>query len=98
VTADEYLFAILRREAVNTGTNSPVRGVQTVIDPIVRQWASTQLVSVLPSGSFAKGPGNSSGTDIDLFISLKHDTRETLKEIYNRLFTRMTERGFSRRT
>lgn len=93
MTADEYLHNILRREAVDTGISSPVRGVQTVIHPIIQEWATTQLVSLSPSGSFAKGTANSSGTDIELFISLKHDTQQTLKEIYCRLHTRMTDKG-----
>jgi len=94
VTADEYLHAILRREAVDTGILSPVRGVQGDIEPIVRQWAGTKFVSLSPSGSFAKGTANKSGTDIDLFISLAHDTQETLREIYHSLFRRMTQRGY----
>ena len=94
MSVDAYLQAILLRKAVDTGIFSPVRGVQGVMYPIVQQWATTQLVSVSPSGSFAKGTANNSGTDIDLFISLKHDTRQTLKEIYDSLFQRMSERGF----
>jgi hypothetical protein len=94
MSADEYLQAILRREAVDTGPYSPVRGVQTVVLPIVREWAGTQFASLSPSGSFAKCTANSSGTDIDLFISLKQETRQTLKEIYYSLFKRMGERGF----
>jgi len=37
-----------------------------------------------PSGSFAKGTANRSGTDIDLFISLTSGTPDTLKEIYTK--------------
>ncbi len=91
---DEYLHAILRREAVDTGILSPVRGVQAVVHPIVKEWAGIRLMSLSPSGSFAKGTANMSGTDIDLFISLAHDTQETLKEIYYSLFTRMTQQGY----
>ena len=39
------------------------------------------------ASSFAKGTANKSGTDIDLFISLRHDARETLGEIHASLFT-----------
>jgi hypothetical protein len=52
-------------------------------------------VSVSPSGSFAKGTANHSGTDIDLFISLSHQVTSTLKEIYDSLFKNMTEKGYS---
>jgi hypothetical protein len=93
VTADQYLQAILNREAVDTGPLSPVRHVQTVIYPVISQWAGNRLLTVHPSGSFIKGTANSSGTDIDLFISLSDQTTETLKEIYQKLFDRMREKG-----
>ena len=95
MSADEYLQNILQREAVDTGPLSPVRNVQTQIQPIIRDWAGDKLVSISPSGSFAKGTANKSGTDIDLFVSLSQETTETLKEIYNKLFNRMAEKGYS---
>jgi hypothetical protein len=57
--------------------------------------AGTQLRAIHPSGSFSKGTANRSGTDIDLFISLKGDTTNPLKEIYTGLSTRMTEKGYA---
>jgi hypothetical protein len=94
MTADQYLQTILNREAVDTGAYSPVRGVQTALYPIIQGWAGNQLLNVHPSGSFMKGTANKSGTDIDLFISLSEQTTETLKEIYDKLFNRMKERGY----
>jgi hypothetical protein len=95
MSADAYLQTILNREAVDTGLYSPVRGVQTMLQPIIQEWAGAQLSDVSPSGSFAKGTANRSGTDIDLFISLSQNTPHTLKEIYDKLFGRMTEKGYS---
>lgn len=95
MSADAYLQRILAREAVDTGPSSPVRNVQTVIRPIIQEWAGVYLVNVSPSGSFAKGTANRSGTDIDLFISLSQDTPNTLKDIYNKLFSWMTEKGYN---
>jgi len=95
MNADAYLKRILTLEAVDAGPSSPVRSVQTVIRPIIQEWAGTYLVNVSPSGSFAKGTANRSGTDIDLFISLSQDTPNTLNEIHSKLFNRMTEKGFS---
>ena len=95
MTADEYLLAILQRENVDTGLFSPVRNVQTRLEPIIREWAGGQLLGVSPSASFAKGTANHSGTDIDLFISLAHDTTQTLKEICNSLYTRMSVKGYA---
>ncbi len=90
MAADEYLQNILTREFVDTGIFSPVRGVQTTLQPIIQQWAGNVLLGISPSGSFAKGTANKSGTDIDLFISLSETTNETLKAIYDSLFNRVT--------
>jgi hypothetical protein len=95
ISADSYLAALLQREAVDTGLFSPVRSVLTTLQPIIQQWAGNSLAGVTPSGSFAKGTGNRSGTDIDLFVSLVPDTTETLKQIYESLFTRMTQAGYT---
>jgi len=95
LSADSYLQNILSREAVDTGIFSPVRGVQTTIEPVIREWAGGFLSSLSPSGSFAKGTANKSGTDIDLFISLSSATTETLKDIYESLFKKMSQSGYN---
>jgi nucleotidyltransferase-like protein len=94
MTVDQYLQNILIREAVDTGPYSPVRGVQAIIEPVIREWSADRLVAVSPSGSFAKGTANRSSTDIDLFISLSEYTSEPLKEIYNKLHRWMRERSY----
>ncbi len=95
MSADQYLQGILERERVDTTLSSPVRILQTRLGPIIQEWAGDKLVSVTPSGSFAKGTAIKSGTNIDLFISLSAQTPETLKEIYNNLYNRMNERGYA---
>jgi hypothetical protein len=95
MSAADYLHRILVREAVDTGLNSPVRSVQATLEPTLREWAGGHLSSISPSGSFAKGTANRSGTDIDLFVSLTHTTNNTLKEIYNSLFSKMEAKGYS---
>ncbi|MGN6150340.1 MAG: nucleotidyltransferase [Rhizomicrobium sp.] len=97
MTADQYLYAILVREAVDTGPLSPVRRVQAAIMPLLNQWSNGYLRIVHPSGSFAKGTANLSGTDIDLFISLRPDTPDTLKQIQDTLVTALKQVGFAPR-
>lgn len=95
MSADDYLLRILTREAVDTGPFSPVRGVQHTLQPILSQWGSGFLINVSPSGSFAKGTANKSGTDIDLFLSVSEQCPNTLKEIYESLVTAMTDNGYA---
>ncbi|WP_374345549.1 nucleotidyltransferase domain-containing protein [Phenylobacterium sp.] len=97
MTPDQYLRQILTREAVDTSPYSPLYQVQTTLQPALSAWAGQWLVGVSPSGSFSKGTANKSGTDIDLFISLSSNTPETLKDIYNKLDTRMKELGYATR-
>jgi hypothetical protein len=98
MTADQYLYSILAREAVDNSATSPVRGVQAMLQPRLNEWAGRYLRAVHPRGSFMKGTANRSGTDIDLFVSLSSETPNTLKEIYNTLFSKMKESGFNPKT
>jgi hypothetical protein len=95
MTADEYLEFILKRETVDHGLLSPLWAVQKELTPLITEWANGRLLDMHPSGSYAKGTCNASGTDIDLFISLEPATVETLEEIHNKLFNRLTERGYA---
>ncbi len=94
MSADSYLQNILNREAVDTGPYSPVRSVQATVQPVISEWAGNLLNGIGVSGSFMKGTANRSGTDIDLFISLSANTPESLKEIYESLFARMSQKGY----
>lgn len=95
--ADEYLRSLLAREAVDNSTTSPVLTVRAELMPLLRNWAGSDLLSVQPSGSFAKGTAVKSGTDIDLFISLAGTAHQPLREVYEGLFTALVEAGFKPR-
>lgn len=95
MTEDEYLRQILAREAVDTTWLSPARAVQSTLEPAIRRWANNYFVSVSPSGSFAKGTANKSGTDIDLFISIAQNCPDTVENIYETLASAMTENGYT---
>jgi hypothetical protein len=98
VNGTEYLNRILARETVDTGPSSPVRAVQATLMPLIREWAGNVLLDVHPSGSFMKGTAVLSGTGIDLFISMSETCTNTLKDIYDKLFARLTSKGFSRKS
>jgi hypothetical protein len=95
VTGTEYLNRILTRETVDTSLSSPVRSVQGMLMPLIREWAGNFLLEVQPSGSFMKGTAVLSGTDIDLFISISELCTDSLKDIYETLFRQLSNKGHS---
>jgi hypothetical protein len=97
MTGDQYLQGLLVRESVDTGLLSPVRAVQKWLMPMITEWAADNLLTVHPSGSFLKGTAIKSGTDIDLFISLSENTPHTLQDIYEKLFSKLEQKGYSPR-
>ena len=94
MSADAYLHQILLREAIDTGPVAPARSLQARLMPALQEWAGQYLRQVHPSGSFAKGTANSSGTDIDLFISLSENVPNPMRDIYGTLINKMNEKGF----
>lgn len=95
--SDAYLRQILARLRIDTGPNSPARGVQMTLRPSLERWAGQYLVSMEPSGSFAKGTAIRGGTDIDIFASLSSQVTDSLAVIYNTLFNRLRDDGFGPR-
>jgi tRNA nucleotidyltransferase (CCA-adding enzyme) len=73
--SDTYLHQILARLRADTGPNSPARAVQATLQPSLLRWAGKYLVSMEPSGSFAKGTAIHGGTDIDIFASFQQTER-----------------------
>lgn len=92
--SDAYLRQVLAQYAVDTGPYSLARQVQAQVAPIVNRWGGQFVMSTDPSGSFAKGTAVRTGTDIDLFISLSSNTPDTLAQVYNSLFTALTQAGY----
>jgi hypothetical protein len=92
--ADEYLRSVLAREAVDNSATTPLLAVQAELMPLLREWAGSDLLAVLPSGSFAKGTAIRSGTEIDLFISLAGNAHKPLSEVYDGLYTALVDAGY----
>ena len=89
---DQYVAGILQKCAVNV---SAAKTAAESVAPAIWRWGGSQVSSLDYLGSFAKGTGNNISTDVDLFISLKSDTQENLKQIYESLFTCATNQGWS---
>ena len=69
----------------------------THIKSVLTEWAGTQLSSLKQSGSSAKGTAVHGIADFDIFISLKSDTTQNLKELFNLLDTFVTSKGYTTR-
>lgn len=97
MTPDQYVATILSKYAVPRGpTSAAERLGQTVAGPL-RTWAGRQLNALEYSGSYAKETAVRGTSDVDVFISLKSDTTNTLKEIYEMLVSLAQSNGWSPR-
>lgn len=97
VTPDQYVESVLAKYAVPRGPNSPAEQLGTTVAGPVRSWAGEQLNVLEYSGSYAKETGVRGISDVDVFISLKSDTKETLKDLYEMLFSLAQQNGWSPR-
>jgi hypothetical protein len=97
MSEQDYLNSILARELVGVGLASPALLLPGTIELVLRQWAGAYLLSVTPSGSYAKGTANRSDTDLDLFISLSPDTPDTLSNVHNTLINALKAAGYQPR-
>lgn len=87
MTLDDYVLSIVKKYNV-AGEVDIFTNLLVVapLEKIIKQWAGSQLLGINISGSRAKGTAIKLSSDIDLFISLKSDTVNSLKEIYNSLY------------
>lgn len=91
---DYYVNSILAAHRPAYTTNDALQFRATLL-PTLQRWASTNLISVDVSGSLAKGTAISGNTDVDLLVSLRHDTPHTVQEISNNLLAWLRDAGFS---
>lgn len=97
MTAEQYVETILAKYAVPRGPTSPAEQLGATVAGPLRTWAGKQLSTLQYSGSYAKETGVRGISDVDVFISLKSDTKETLKELYEMLVSLAQNNGWSPR-
>mgnify|MGYP001248606005 CR=1 FL=1 len=95
MSADNYLANLISQKRAPSLTLNDWR--LTNIRSILTNWAGTQLSELKQSGSSAKGTAIKGVADFDIFISLKADTTQTLKEIFNLLDDRVKASGIPTR-
>jgi hypothetical protein len=97
MTADEYVESILAKYAVARGPTSAAEKLGNIVAGPISAWAGTQLNALEYSGSYAKQTGVHGVSDVDLFVSLKANTTETLKQLYEGLHSVAQNNGWSPR-
>ncbi len=86
MTQDEYVSQILKKYEDSDTEVSEVLNLANSVSNILSVWAGDALSNISFSGAFAKGTTVKGSSDIDLFISLKSTTSNSLKDIYESLF------------
>lgn len=94
MNGDNYVNSVLARHPPTYGLSDAIR-VRNALQPTLAQWSNGYLHGLYVAGSLAKGTGISGTTDIDILVSLRHDTPNTLQEIHTALFNWLTGAGYS---
>lgn len=98
MTPDQYINSIVQKHSLlDTLDGYTSLNVVAPLKRIITNWAGTCLCEIKLSGSRAKGTAIDLSTDLDLFISLSSKTNNSLKEIYESLYTRILEEGIEAR-
>ena len=95
MTPDEYLKIIISNKKADSITIDDWRLAS--IKSALLTWAGQQLSSLKQSGSSAKGTALRGIADFDIFISLKADTTNSLRDIYISLDTTIKGAGWATR-
>ncbi|KAA8996330.1 nucleotidyltransferase [Paenibacillus spiritus] len=96
--SNDYVLTIVNKYRVPTTIDFPTQ--ITVINPLkqlISQWAGNCLSDIYLSGSRAKGTAITLSSDLDLFISLKSSTSNSLKELYDSLYNHINHAGYKAR-
>lgn len=97
MTSDQYVESILAKYSVPRGPTSPAERLGSAVAGPLSTWAGKQLSALEYSGSYAKETGVHGISDLDVFISLKSDTTNTLKDLYGSLYSLAQNQGWSPR-
>ncbi|MDD3041003.1 hypothetical protein [Bacteroides sp.] len=96
MSSDVYVRKIISKYRVPSEVDSQTQ--YYVVNPLgemIKAWAGDCLNDIQISGSRAKGTAINISSDLDLFISLKSTTNNTLKEIYDSLYNYISNKGIS---
>jgi hypothetical protein len=96
--SDEYVLKIANKYHIQSEIDGATqRDVINPLKQLISTWAGECLNDIYLSGSRAKGTAINLSSDLDLFISLKSITQNTLNEIYESLFNHIDNAGYKPR-
>ena len=85
LTPDMYMRQVIQRYVPTLQDRLRAMQAYHALSKVLRQWGNRYLIAVRPSGSFAKGTAIRGGTDLDIFLSLRHNTPGSLEDLYYHL-------------
>ena len=95
MTENEYLLQVLNKYRTSKDTNDYIITKVNSLLNDVKEWSNGCLEQIYVSGSRAKGTAIKGSSDIDFLISLKATTNNTLEEIYNSLYNKLTGKSYN---
>jgi len=90
-----YIRSIIRKYRITNEQREKIERVSRRIYPIIRRWSYEHLIRITKIGSFVKNTKINIGSDIDLFISLKHTIPVSLRDMYLSLFYYLKFHGYN---
>lgn len=92
-SANQYIVNVINaKRAMPIGIRD--HRIKALLEAI-RVWAGNQLDDIFVTGSSAKGTSVKGNSDLDLFVSLRASSTNTLKVIYASLYKHLSVAGFA---
>jgi hypothetical protein len=97
MTPDEYVKQVLQKYAIPYSKSLQYNQIGSSLRNPISEWACGYMLELYWSGSYSKGTAINITTDIDLFISMDHNTPGTLKNMFDTLFNKFNGLGYNPR-
>lgn len=95
MTSDQYLKSLIFKKKASPIELNDIRLYK--ICEVIRKWSGDSLSRIIKSGSTAKQTAIKGIADLDLFISLKSESSNSLRDIYNSLDNELNSQGWQTR-
>jgi hypothetical protein len=94
MAGDDYIRKKISEYRLVPGPSSAANKAKDTLTPLIIEWASSHLVNVDFSGSYAKDTAIKGATDVDLFISFDSAEPRSLKDLYDGLYSHLLNKGY----